>query len=523
MKFFRNTTLRELLPSLLKHPYFRAGFGGALLPLGFAPFHFPGLVVLGLAVLFSQLTGLLKQTRGIRKQSFLTGFFFGLTYFGLGVSWVYVSIHEYGHLNALLSGFITLLFIAYLALFTGVMGYLFLRFASMRYRLNNVLLFSLLWCFCEYFRATFLSGFPWLLVGFSQVDTPLQHLLPIIGLYGVSFLVALAAGLLVIAFRQRQLYSLPWLIPFLAIFLLPTLLKSIHWTDSKNTPISVGVIQANLSMHDKWDEALFHQLLQYYYKKTLALIPDKQLVVMPESAIPAPTSFVTDFLNELNQKAKNAHAGLLLGVPDELSRQVYYNALIGLGTAEGIYRKRHLVPFGEFIPAAFQTIMQKLDIPIINLSSGQTNQSLIEVDHHPIATLICYEVAYPDLLRNQLPIAEWIVSISDDGWFGHSFAVFQQLQMSQALSIMTGRYQIVANNDGLSSIINAQGKITQALPAHEAGILNGHILPFTGTTPWLRWGDTPMLFSFIFLFIGLWLRQLMPTKLTQSVPSLDSD
>jgi len=521
MKPSRSAILsRNRFFALLKQPYLRAGFAGALLPFGFAPFHLPGFIVIGLALLFSQLSALLTlQKPSTRKHSFFIGFCFGLGYFGVGISWVYVSIHEYGHLNMVVSGLITLLFIAYLALFTACMSTLFHQFASRHSRLRNAVLFSVLWCLCEYCRATFCTGFPWLLVGFSQVDTPLHYLLPVIGLYGVSFLIAMAGSLLVLITKQQKLSALPWTIAFIAIFLLPLALKPIHWTKAESIPVSVGVIQANLSMHDKWDEALFHKLLQYYNKKATTLIPNHQLIVMPESAIPVPTSYVSDYLNDLNQRAKAAHTGVLLGVPEELSRHVYYNALLGLGTAEGIYRKRHLVPFGEFIPSVFQRIITWLDIPIINLSFGQIHQTLVEVDHHPIASLICYEVAYPELLRDQLPAAEWIVSISDDGWFGHSFALFQQLQMSQALSIMTGRYQIVANNDGLSSIINAQGVITHSLKAHQAGVLSGFIVPASGTTPWILWGDTPVLLFFILLFIGSVVRQFKPTALPQSVPS----
>ena len=141
--------------------------------------------------------------------------------------------------------------------------------------------------------------------------------------------------------------------------------------------------------------------------------------------------------------------------------------------------------------------MNYLALPSSNLKPGQKNQELIEVAGHPIATLICYELAYPQLLRNQLPKAEWIVSISDDGWFGKSLALYQHLQMAQALSLLTGRYQIMSNNDGLSSIINEKGTIVNSLPAFSEGILEGNISGATGITPWVFYGDTPIILFFM--------------------------
>ena len=375
------------------------------------------------------------------------------------------------------------------------------------------LLFSSVWCLGEYCRANVLTGFPWVLLGFGQIDTPLKYLLPIIGVYGVGFLTCLAASFLAAFAQEKKMQQLPWLIAFLAVLLAPLALKHTSWTKTEPTSVSVGVIQANLSMRDKWDETLFLKLLTYYKNETEHLMGEKQLVVMPESAIPAPDSYVSDFLDTVHQQGMQSNTSVLLGIPEETSRDTYYNSLIALGMANGSYQKKHLVPFGEFIPKPFQQVINWLAIPITNLSSGQQHQPLVQVDKHPIATLICYEIAYPNLLREQLPDAEWIVSISDDGWFGHSFAMYQQLQMAQVLSIQTGRYQIVANNDGLSSVINTRGKIIDSLPAYQAGILDSHIFPAKGASPWVIWGDSPMIgFSLSIILIGLIL-QLNPLRI----------
>ena len=410
----------------------RSFFAGLLIPCGFAPIHMPGLAILGIALLFAQL----RQQSS--RQSFITGFVFGLGYFGLGTSWVYVSIHTYGHLNPALSALFTLMFVAFFALFPACMTMTYQRLATKKSLLFNCFLFSSLWCLGEYLRSMFLTGFPWLLLGVGQYDTPLKYLLPIVGVYGVGFLACLAATCLAIGMQKtNQTQRYLWVTTFVTILLTPTLLKNHEWTRTISSDMSVGVIQANVSMRDKWDDTLFWQLLERYESSTLSLIGKSQLIVMPESAIPVPMNYVNDFLDNLDQRAKKAGSAILLGIPQPTTADdtAYYNTMSTLGLAQGSYLKQHLVPFGEFIPKPFQQLSEWLNVPAANMKSGTNQQALISVHHHPVATLICYEVAYPQLLRNQLPKAEWIVSISDDGWFGHSLAAYQQLQMSQVLSI----------------------------------------------------------------------------------------
>ena len=262
-------------------------------------------------------------------------------------------------------------------------------------------------------------------------------------------------------------------------------------------------------MRDKWDESLFWKILQRYEKAISNLMGKAQVIVLPESAIPVPINYVSDILEGLDLQAKSSGTAILLGIPQPttVDNTAYYNTLTTLGTAQGTYLKQHLVPFGEFIPGPFQTLVEWLSLPAANLLSGKNNQSLIAVQNSPIASLICYEIAYPNLLRKQLPEAEWIVAISDDGWFGHSLAMHQQLQMSQALSLITGRYQIVANNDGLSSVIDNHGYIVSSLPTFTSDILEARIYPSSKASPWVKLGDWPtLLISFLLVFVGLFFR-----------------
>ena len=329
------------------------------------------------------------------------------------------------------------------------------------------------------------------MLGFGQFDAPSKYLLPLVGIFGVGFLTCFAATLLTTSTQRVGTQRYVYLSALVILLLFPLLLKHNTWSQESAKPISVGIIQANLSMRDKWDENLFWQLLEHYKQSTEQLL-GTELIVMPESAIPLPPSYIGDFLNDIHNRAKRAGSAVMMGIP-QVNGHHFFNTLIGLGQAKGSYLKQHLVPFGEYIPKPMLSITEWLAIPAVNLKPGQKNQPLVKVQKHAIATLICYELAYGDLLRYQLPKAEWIVSISDDGWFGHSLAMYQHLQMAQVRSLETARYQVVANNDGLSSVINTRGEITATLPAFSAGILKAALFPATGVTPWVYFGNLPML------------------------------
>lgn len=469
---------------------------GLISPLGFAPFHLPGLTLLGLSLFFALL--LICTT----TESFILGFTFGMAYFGVGVSWVINSIHDYGQMNYFLSVIITLFFLMYLSLFPASVAYLFKLLNFEKKNLSSIILFSALWCLSEYVRSNFLTGFPWLLVGTTQIDTPLRHLGPILGIYGLSIMCCFASAVLTIAVREHSIKRYFYLVSFVLILITPSLLKNVNWTDTSKKAITIGAVQANLSMRDKWDEALFWNLLKYYENATNTLL-GKQLIILPESAIPLPASYLNDYLVKMHRKALKKDSAILLGIlqPTNNEETNYFNSIITLGQAQGEHVKQQLVPFGEYIPRPFVAVNHMLNLPEPNILPGKNHQQLITIFNRPIATLICYEIAYPDLLRQQMPEAQWIVSISDNGWFGKSLASYQQLQMSQLLSLITGRFQVVVNNDGLSSVINSKGDIIDGLPPFSSGVLQSEIFPSTGTTPWIFCHDYPALLFCTFTLI----------------------
>lgn len=476
---------------------------GLLIPLAFAPFHWPEAAFISLACVYWALNSTIRPLYALGY-----GFLYGLGMFGFGVSWIFVSIHLYGQFNIPLSALMTLLFISFLALYPALFMGLFVRLNPKRIPILSCLLFAALWTLVEYLRAHLLTGFPWLLIGFGQIDSLLKDYLPWIGVFGTSFVTALIAAVSIRCILQQGLRKLIYVSLLSILFIIPFFL-SFHKTDlTPLRPLSVAVIQNNIAMRDKWDENLFWNILESYKKKIKSLYGTK-LIVLPESALPLPAAYIQNILNHLSQEAKLADSAILLGMPEITphDEESFYNALISLGHAKGVYYKQHLVPFGEYIPKGFASLAALLDYPTSSLKPGKQNQALIRVHKQLAAVLICYELAYGHLLRQQLPQASYIVSISDNGWFGHSLAMYQQQQMAQVDSLKTYRYQIMANNDGLSSIIDTEGRILRSLPPFTVGILKANILPNHVITPWVRYGNGPILnLSGMIFFIILFMK-----------------
>lgn len=478
------------LKRLFNSHYFHCLLAGGLLPLAFAPLSMHGLAIIALTIFCFKLQPKILS----HKQALLQGFFFGLGYFSIGVSWVIISIHDYGHLNYPISALLTLLFIAYLACFNAVFALLFYRLNLIIKYYLSPLLFASLWVIVEWLRAHLFTGFPWLIVGYSQIDTPLQYFAPIIGTYGLSFLVAMMAGLLVLS------ATIPTSKRFISICLIVIVFFSGYlvkhdWVTLDKTPLNIGVVQANISMRDKWDNALFWQLVHHYEQASEKLY-DNDVIIWPESAIPVSENYLKPLLSKVNEQANKHHTAVVLGIPKvvDAHNNNYYNALITLGNAKGTYLKKHLVPFGEYIPSTWlHKMSQLLAIPLPNTVAGHKQQTLVQIKGLPIATLICYELAFSELMRQQLPQARWLVTLSDDGWFGHSWAMEQHLEMARMRSLESGRYQVMANNNGLSSVIDSNGAITRQLKPFESDNLSAILYPTNGVTPWTTLGDDKLI------------------------------
>lgn len=486
--------LGQLRSSFPPHSALAADFAalaaGATLPLAFAPFGLFPLAWLAPAALF------LLWLEGSAARAAWRGFLFGLGMFGVGVSWVYVSLHNYGYMPVPLAGLATLLFVAGLALYPALLGYLQARFCDRARPLHVLLALPALWTLFEWWRGWFLTGFPWLNLGYSQPDTALAGFAPWTGVYGVSLACALAAGLLAQSWRSPEKFLRRYLPALLAIFAGGWLAGRMEWTEPAGAPIEAALVQGNVPLALKWQPAYRKPILDRY-RALSARAPQARLVVWPEAAIPARLDEVDPrYLTALQQEGMARGADLLIGVVEGRGRE-HYNSVVVLGGNVTSYRKQHLVPFGEFLPlpGLFRWLLDSLHIPMSDFSTGPPDQPPLTAAGQKIGVSVCYEDAFGEEVIRQLPGATLLVNVSEDAWFGDSFAPHQRLQMARLRALETGRPMLRAANTGPSAAIDHRGRVLARSPQFEAFVLRATVEPRQGTTPYVRWGNVPLVLS----------------------------
>lgn len=483
--------MNQFIGRLTARPLMVATLAGAIAVAGFAPVGFSPLAVLALTALML----LWRQATDPRRAALL-GFAFGAAFFGVGVSWVYVSLHTFGMMPAPLAALATALFCAFLALFPAAVGYL-------QVRLNAgpiptlLLAIPALWTLVEWVRSVIFTGFPWLSLGYSQSDTVLAGFAPVLGVFGLSLATVFCAGLLVMAMeggRPQRMAATAGLVVMLAA---GWALLEHAWTTPAGAPVSVALAQGNVPQSMKFEERRYAATLETYRK--LIAQSNARLVVLPETAIPRTLDQVSGrYLEDLQDLMQARGADLLLGAPLRDRSGSYYNSVVSLGVSRTqTYSKAHLVPFGEFIPPGFSWILSVLQIPLSDFSAGTTTPQPMRLRSEGntlnVAVNICYEDAFGDEIIRQLPEATLLANVSNVAWFGDSLAPEQHLQISRLRAMETGRYMLRATNTGVTAIIDERGRVTARLPQFTEGLLQGEAQPFTGATPYVRHGDALVL------------------------------
>jgi len=487
---------------------------GAVAVLGFAPFRLFPLPILTVALLLA-----LWLRAGSPRAAAALGFAYGLAFFLAGASWVYVSLHEFGSMPAPLAALATFLFCAVLALFPALAGY-----ACARTALPPPFALGLLapaaWTLAEWTRGWIFTGFPWLALGYSQIPaSPLAGYAPLLGIHGVTLAGALTAGLLVVLWqrvtardegpgdqRKRGLtfLVLPSAFCLLAIWLGGWALQQVRWTEPEGDPVTVSLLQGNISQELKWREDRVRTTLETY--RTLAENAPGRLIVMPETALPLFLDQVPhEYLSSLAEHARKNGGDILIGVPERVPGGAYFNSVLSLGSAPAQgYRKSHLVPFGEFIPLrpVLGWIVGVLAIPLQDFSAGEATQRPLAVAGQRVAVNICYEDAFGEEIIRQLPEASLLVNVSNVAWFGRSIAPQQHLQISQARALETGRYMLRSTNTGVTATINPRGEVAAIAPEFTAAIVTDTVQGHRGLTPYARWGNYPALALCIALWAG---------------------
>jgi len=476
---------------------------GTLLPIIAGALFVPGLAPMSAwpSSILSIATLLYIMHRTPHHSAFLVGWLYGAGLFGAGVSWVYVSINVYGQAPPPLAGALTGVFCLGLAILTGLQMALYRR-CNPNLQTPSPLLFAAIWVLFEWLRSWLLTGFPWLYAGYIALDTPGAGWAPIIGVYGLSFLVVgLSATIGCLALRNDNAPGRRWgaILIWAVIVLTGMPLGAITWTQDSTAPITVAIYQPNIALERKWDRRHFRAIQQQYTNNARSQFQNVDLVLWPESALPAYRDRIDNYLNEIADAAYSTKTTLITGIPTR-DEEGSYNSIIAMGLGTGEYRKQKLVPFGEYVPfeASLRGLIQFFDLPMSNFIPGPNVPPILSAGPLQIASFICYEVVYPDFVWTGAGTAELLITVSNDSWFGRSMGPLQHLQMARFRALETGRPLLRGTNNGVSAIIDDQGELLVTTPQFEEALITGEVQPKTGSTPIMWLGSTPTL-----IFCGL--------------------
>ncbi len=472
---------------------------GGIAVAGFAPLGLAPLTVLALAAL-----AWLGQESPSARAACWAGYGFGLGLFAFGIPWIYIALHVFGAMPSALAMLATGIFAAFLALYPALALYAAKRMAPMSWSIA----FATAWTLSEWLRGWVFTGFPWLAMGYSQTPwSPLAGYAPVLGVYGVSLasaatgaaLAALATG----GSRRNCLVALVALIGGGAA------LGWVPWTQTVGQPIEVSLVQGNIAQEAKFRPGQLVETLRLFDR--LVSETRSPLVILPETAFPMLLNDIPrDYLDNLAARMQRRDGDLIAGVfeNDPIGSDRYFNAAVSLGTApRQHYRKVHLVPFGEFIPlkpllAPF--INEVLRIPLSDQTRGEEIQQPVDVAGQKVAIDICYEDAFGEEIIRQLPAATLLVNLTNDAWYGESWASEQHLQMSQTRALETGRTLLRATNTGRTAAIDHRGRVLNVLPEFEQGILTHTVTGRSGATPFVQFGNTPVIvLAFVLLLLAM--------------------
>jgi apolipoprotein N-acyltransferase len=483
---------------------------GASLTLGFAPFNLWPVVLFALGVFFHLLSH--------SDKPFKLGFSFGLGWFGAGISWVHVSIADFGGLPLIASLALMLLLSAYLALYPALISHLLKKHFP---PLIWPLALPLIWLFVEWLRSWVLTGFPWLSLGYSQISGPLAGWIPLIGETGLSAMTVMLCAVLAQWLPKR--YYLSSAVLVLVLLLSSWVLNRHQWSGPTGEIVPIAMVQGNIKQELRWAPEQDAPTMQKYLNMTQAHW-DNELIIWPEAAIPKLEPLALDYLAELDALAAMHGTGLITGIVNyNFETREAYNNLIVLGSTQkndhkGQYHyghgnrfaKHHLLPIGEYIPLEnwLRGLAPIFDLPMSSFSRGDYLQQNLLANGYNFAPALCFEIVFPHQISANLTAdTDFILTVSNDAWFGHSHGPAQHLQIAQMRAKEFGIPVLRATNNGITAFINHRGEIQSELPQFQAGVLTDNIALVAGTTPYRYFGDfTAWLLAIMGFVMACWLR-----------------
>ncbi|MDI1302258.1 MAG: apolipoprotein N-acyltransferase [bacterium] len=479
---------------------------GALTPLCFAPF---GLWPVALFTI--GLAGELLRGHSPARTAWL-GFCHGFGLWAYGASWLYVSIHDYGYTPPWLAIPMVGLVASVMGLFFALAGFVYARF-----RLDRAALLTLpaLWIGGEWLRSWLLTGFPWLFTGYAFIDTPLAAYAPVLGVFGVSLIAVFSAQAVFRTLADRK--SWPALAVAVALWITGLALQQVPWTQPTGEHLSVSIVQGNIPQESKWQLEWRDKTVDIYRELSKSEW-GRDLVIWPEAAIPMFYHEAIPALMEMRENALVSHSAFVTGIPfmevNERAQEFHiYNSILAEGEGSGLYFKQRLVPFGEYIPleAWLRGTLPFFDMPMTSFTAGGPDQAPLQVQKMKLGPMICYEIAYPDLVRKIAGQSDVLATISNDGWFGNSIGPYQHFEMVRMRAKETGREVIRATNNGISAIIDSQGKVREHAPQFKRLVLRASVNGYRGLTPYVVLGNAPVLLLCALLLALGWRRRKTAT------------
>lgn len=489
-----------------------AGVLGIAHTQAFAPHDWWWLQILSLA----GLAALMADAPRARMAA-ATGFAFGLGWFLSGIWWLYISMHVYGEMPAWMAALAVVLFSGYLALWPALAGALWHRLTA---RLPQVgllaaLAFGAAWGLTEWLRGVVFTGFPWLSGGYAHTDGPLAGFAPLAGVYGIGALAAAVAALLAAAVRSLgqgargralAVLSIALIVPAAGAALAP-----LAWTTPAGKPLSVRLLQGNVPQDIKFEAAGIQRSIELYRDMITEARAD--LVVTPETAFPVILQDLpVDAAVAVRDFALGSGTSVLFGAAGADSPVDFTNSVFGIGPqTERLYRynKHHLVPFGEFIPLGFRWFVDMMKMPLGDFRRGGLDQDSLPVHGVRVAPNICYEDLFGEeiaqTLRQQPAPANILANLTNLAWFGDTIALDQHLQISRMRALETRRPMLRSTNTGMTAVVRPDGTVQARLATFTVGTLAAEVQGMQGLTPYIRWGNAPVLALFaLVLGVAAW-------------------
>ena len=488
-------------------PLSLALLSGLLLALSFPKFGHPSVAWLALAPLWLAVWHARRRHAGY---AFLLGWLAGLVYFAGALYWLVRVMTVYGGLSTPLAVIVAFLLMAYLALFPGFAAWAVGR-GCRTLGAGALLLAPAAWAAGELGRTYIWSGFPWALLGYSQVPVlPIAQGASLVGVYGLSMLLAWTSASAVYAFvapRRRFVPAAAAAVAVAALGVWGAARVRDGALTREGTPVRVGVVQGNFSQEEKWDPALRDVIMNRYIGLSRAALAEgAAFVLWPESSLPFYFEHDRAGVAPIRRLARETGAAFLVG-SDQIeqvtfvagerpadARDRYYNAAFLVapdGATAGVYRKMHLVPFGEYVPLKDLLFFVAPLVEAVSDFSPGTEPAILKIQGHLASTAICYEVVYPRLIAGFVDRgSELLTTITNDAWFGRSSAAYQHWDQAVMRSIEQGRYLARAANTGISGFADPYGRVLEATALFESAVRVREVRFLQGRTVYGRIGDS---------------------------------